>query len=179
MKRVLLIGFILAILILAMPQGVLAGTTQPATVTATINPYLDLTIGPNPTSWAMASGSTVTPVVNNFYTDKSAYPIALTVETNRNWEVRADNTVGTDKGFMKAAVTNVALRSAMDITTADGGDPTGSWTALSNGNILIASGLRPPTALVSFNRNLRQAVYSNDPPENPYSITITFTASNV
>jgi len=65
------------------------------------------------------------------------------------------------------------------ITDVDGVDPiSANWVSLATPNIPIANGPRPVTAFTTFSRNLHQNVYSDDPTENPYSITLTFTASN-
>ena len=173
MKKVLLILFVLAICVLAMPQGVLAATTQPATVSATLDTYIELFPIANPAAWAnMKSGNTVTPY-ENLYSATSAgnvKPLNLKIETNKAWTITAEDLRGVgNKGCMTG--TAHQLRAPMEIEKAV--TPFGKLDTAQ----VIGSGDATKIGIQTFTRDLNQKVYSDDTPE-AYTITITFTAAN-
>ena len=178
MKRLLLLGIILAICIFAMPQGVLAATQQQATVTSTVQTYLELRMD-NPASqpWTLTSGDEVKPFYNDFYAEQSpnAYPIKLNVSSNNIWTVQAN---GTHLGHMYSTVVPHPLINAMNITTNDVGQPV-NWIQLSDSlQTIRQSRLLTERGKTTFSRNLEQDVFSSDPVAADYSITITFVASS-
>jgi hypothetical protein len=83
MKRILLLGFILAICILALPQGVLADTkNQQVLVTATIPNVLEFTIT-NDVAW---------PTVGFGATDQTSSAPVMHVKSNVGWAVAIQDT---------------------------------------------------------------------------------------
>jgi hypothetical protein len=174
MKRVLLIGFILAICILAMPQGVMATTVRTADVSATIQTYIELYAPTPPTVWALTAGDHTTGY-NNIYSATSSgnvKPLQLTIETNKAWRVDAEAVNGNTA--VKAHMTGPAhsLRDHLYIEQAT----PGNFADLYNLNA-IASGTNAQIGVQPFARDLSQRVYSDDTPE-AYAIVITLTASN-
>jgi len=173
MKKLLLIGLILAILLLAMPQGVLAAPGDPiktATVSGTIESSLDLVITAQPgaTPWVMTAGLQPLGFDNVYATQHSGTKaLSFAVDTNHKWEVR---TTATDAGKMKAAVT---LTDPMFITIE-----SGVPTSLATANLLIWDGAQTEIGVTPFSSDLSQKVYTTDPQGN-YAITITFTAANI
>jgi|WetSurMetagenome_2_1015567.scaffolds.fasta_scaffold44426_2 hypothetical protein len=77
MKKLLLIVLVLAICVLAFPQGVLADT---ATVNANIDTVTEFHATYDPVDqWALTMGTT----------DQSDVPIVITVQSNQGWDVNA------------------------------------------------------------------------------------------
>jgi hypothetical protein len=178
MKKFLLIGLILVILLLAMPQGVMAATTQTATVSGSLATVLELRkTDMGTTGWALASG-TPTVMVDNVFSaptpaGKGYLPINLQIETNGKWDVTASTT--TSGKMTSANRGGVALQDVIDITTDD---TNIAWSPLSV-PVSIKSSPSYGTGITNIYRDLKQGVYSTDPVADDYSITITFTATNV
>jgi hypothetical protein len=159
MKKVLLIGLILATLLLAMPQGVSAAT---ADVTASIATVSDLTatyIGTSP--WVLTTNS-----ANNQPNPPGA--IQTTVNCNSDWDV----TVADSQFAIPAAVAvghMVSTTSNKYLATAfvfDGGGLTGpAW--------VIQSGT--PQAITTYKYGIGQPVVPGDDAAESYKITIAFT----
>jgi hypothetical protein len=173
MKRVLLIGIILAILILAMPQGVLAIDTRTADVSASIATYLELFTVPAPAAWTLTSG-TATVGYDNIYSAShgGTKPLAITIETNKGWTVTASEVTNptATKGHMVSLTHSLTdpMQIQQEVLT--------NYGALT-GSVLIADGTNAEIGVIPFTRDLAQKVYSTDTPDD-YKITITFTAFN-
>jgi hypothetical protein len=180
MKRVLLIGIILAILILSMPQGVLADTkTSPVTVNANIINVLDFTASNGGTSagWAMTRGTTNTMSNGVNFIVKSSAPWTITVleSTAPAAPVPANN------GFMKESDGTVYttpngrfLATAFEIQRNNG-----NYQNLNVGSQLPVAG--DVANDYNFNKGLQQAVALTDT-ELPaaakhYAIGLTFTCA--
>jgi hypothetical protein len=156
MKKVLLIGFILAILLFAFPQGVMAADIpKSVTIDATYgNIPTTFTVDNNVQNWALAVGTT-------------PYDTALTfhVTTLDNWQVTA---AATDSGKMRGSVG--VLQTELAVNT-----PASGWT-----NFLTAlqnSGTAKSTEQ-SWSQDLAQTVTTTDfGSTSGYHITITFTCS--
>jgi hypothetical protein len=180
MKRVLLIGIILAICILAMPQGVLAATSgggaaQQADVTAKIASYIDLTVsGPGTTTWNMA----FIPLTDECalgggtpfgHCNQLTEAINFALSSNDGWTVnsKANPTFG---GWMwKDGTTIPHLVNMLQI------GPDGSSAYVTTDvDRSLKTGAK--TASTSFKQTLRQVVDINDDATNTYKITLTFNA---
>jgi hypothetical protein len=167
MKKVLLIGFVLAILLIAFPQGVMA-ETAPDTVTVTAE-YL---YSPLEFSADLAGEF-------NWDLEEAAegganeYPGALVfvVDSPLAWDVYAADTTGSQPGYLyspTAAVHNLAN----PFLIADEGDD--DMIDIIAGPI-IESGV---PADIGFIKTIDQVVEQEDYAANDYSITITFSCVN-
>jgi hypothetical protein len=174
MKRVLLLGIILAICILAMPQGVLAEDTRTATVDASIATYLELFTVDNPAAWELTSG-TQSSGYDNIYSatsDGSVKPISIMVETNKAWDVTASDVTHPVASTGHMVSGDFILRAPMQIQQ----EVLTNYASLES-PVLIADGDNTEIGVKTFERDLAQRVYSDDTPAS-YSIVITFTATN-
>jgi hypothetical protein len=162
MKKLLLIGLILAICILAMPQGVLAATDDGfAVVSANINDYVSLIVTP-PGNWPLAYDATTCGAACN----ELAPAIGFAVSSNDAWTVRSlDDTL--QDGFMVGkASTNTPLANRLLI---------GPDTSTAYVNLIINQDLQTGTMSGSFTKNLRQTLaITDDSRNNPFTITINF-----
>jgi hypothetical protein len=92
MKKVLFLGFILAILLLAFPQGVTAATTGSVTVDASIADSIDFTPSVTTITWPLV----FTPSPIN--TLDPAVTFAVT--SNRPWKINVDDKDGATAGHL-------------------------------------------------------------------------------
>ena len=167
MKKVLLIGFILVILLLAFPQGVSAFDAEPVTVTANVQQVMQCTAS-TPDAQTFARG---TNFVNDIFT--------LTVTSTNNWDLTADDAKsGTDTGHMvpvtpftpadaSALVNPFGIETATEaVTKAVSGDPFSIDMGLGN--------------KAGIARGLNQTIADTDwfLTAGSYQITITFTCTN-
>jgi len=160
MKKVLLIGLILAICILAMPQGVMAalGDSAPATVTGNFASIAILKAQFNPGSpaWALSRGS------NNPLTGG----INVSVDCNQPWQVNAaDTDAAPDKGFMTSPLP-ARLIMPFNVTASDN-----AWHNL-QAPFQVVTGFSQP--YTNYYYNIRQEV-TNDDKAGSYAITVTYT----
>lgn len=149
MKKLLLIGLILVVCMLAFPQGVMAvNTANTATVDATVKTFakIDATFnGP----WELKRGA------NNL--DNG---ITVTVDSNTPWTTKAEDL--TNSGYLTPTV-GAALTAPLYIK---GG-------ALTSAVDLETAGL--PQASTPLSYDLDQAVDNDDDANVAYHMTITFT----
>jgi hypothetical protein len=158
MKKLLLIGLILAILILAMPQGVSAlDTPTTAVVNAGITPVASISaafIGP----WTLGRGENTLPATTG---------ITVTVDANSPWSTKAEDlSTPTNhvKGHMQS--TTVSTNSLNQPLYINGGVLTGSVDLVTNG----AAQTSTPLSYA-----LAQQVVDTDDANQAYTITLTFT----
>jgi hypothetical protein len=179
MKRVLLIGIILAIFILAMPQGVMADTkTSPVTVNANIINHLTCTAtnGGTSSGWAMTRGTTNTMGDGVAFVLKSSAPWVITVAESATpvqptpphagFMKESDGTAYVDGGKF--------LASALGIQRSDD-----NYQDLNAGSQRTVAGNVAND--YTFNKGLQQAVALTDT-ELPaatrhYAIGLTFTCT--
>ena len=184
MKKVLLIGLILAICILAMPQGVLAATATPV-VNANIAHTLVFT-APSPSLWTLGRGATATD--NLLSSGPGAIPIG--VDTANKWELKAiDANAGGIEGHQAHMIPTsgfvptyaLPLENALEVQTGGwGGTPT--FTALpESGNAPVIIRSAQPSGVVSFTEDLKQTVGISDYvlTAGTYQMTITFTLNEL
>jgi hypothetical protein len=184
MKRVLLIGIILAILILAMPQGVLAATKTPTVIVNAGYAGADLTCTPSTT---IGSGTglsawdlTKTSGNNNFRSNA----LSIAIESTRTYHITAqDNKGATNEGLMTASDTAGlhVLANPFQMQMGGTGGARGSAAdIIRTGSPLAAkevvTGL---PAKFTFQSDVWQQIADTDwSSTSPYSITILFTCSN-
>jgi hypothetical protein len=161
MKKVLLIGLILAICILAMPQGVMAalGDSAPATVTGNFASIAILKAQFNPGSpaWALSRGS------NNPLTGG----INVSVDCNQPWQVNAaDTDAAPDKGFMTSGANRLATPFNLSISV------DAAWHNLVGGPVQVATGFSQ--VYTNYDYNIRQEVTNADK-AGSYTIIVTYT----
>jgi hypothetical protein len=173
MKKLLLIGLILAILLLAFPQGVMAAAPQDVVVNANYQ-QTDVVFTADPAapwSWTLLADDA----------DSNLYPAALvfTVTSNADWTVSAEDTktVAQNKGHMIEAGTGGShfLKQLFEIQNPAN---NGFLTLEGSGPVLIQSGLATVTG---FNKDIRQSVLTADrdyASSSGYTITVTFTCTN-
>ena len=184
MKKLLLIGVILAILILAMPQGVLAATQAPV-VNANIAHTLVFT-APSPSLWTLGRGATATD--NLLSSGPGAIPIG--VDTANKWELKAiDANAGGTAGHQAHMIPTsgftptyaVPLENALQVQT-------GGWGGTATFTALPESGTTPVTikaaqlsGVYSFTEDLKQTVGISDYvlTAGTYQMTITFTLNEL
>jgi hypothetical protein len=152
MKKLLLLGLILAICILAMPQGVLADT---ATVNANVVQFTDFTASGDVSGWNLYYGN---PGPVNTQTDG----LTLNVIANNPWHVTV---LGTNGGkmmpFGSGGYTGTALTNALNIDTQQ---VTGSAVDLASGG---------RTSSWSQSYDYVQTLEATDQPRTDYQIVLT------
>jgi hypothetical protein len=173
MKRVLLIGFILAICILAMPQGVLAAD-YPKTipVDAQYGLATDFTVTPASTSgvwnWNLQSGA---PFYDNHWTQA----LLFSVTTSYDWSVAVADTssLGSGRhvyGFMEGNMHNLLYPFEMTLNAGRGAIKDSS-NVKDNGH--------PSFSAQTWYADFWQPVADNDYGSTTgYAITLTFTCTS-
>jgi hypothetical protein len=160
MKKLLLIGLILAILILAMPQGVLAAdtaTSKDVAVTANLQSYSGLTVDTNSITWPLVRGP-------NTLGSDAAPCITVTVDSNIAYKVQANaDKAGlmTDSG-LNAYTAPLNLHGVEGVWTFTSGTP----------QTIVANGVRGDAVASGY--SLSQAIDNDDSADNPHTITLTF-----
>jgi hypothetical protein len=166
MKKVLLLGLILAICILAMPQGALAADPVPVIINAqygssfvtTFNAY---TYAGEGSEWPWVLG-----VGDN--TNK----IQFELNTLDDWTVTGSDTSGSsEKGFMKGS--EHFLTSAFQVYS----ESEGNLVTFESDNQEIKAGAAS-TADQDWLADIHQTVVDTDyASSTPYTITLTFTCT--
>ena len=168
MKKVLLIGLILAICILAMPQGVMAATDiKPAVVNANVTAIaLDFKVT-NPTCGDPAG---VWQLQRGLNTLSASTGIKTEVNSSRAWQISAVGAASAHTGSMISGGSPSNFLQALTILQ----ESTNSYVVLS-GTPVVQTG--PPGNLVQNLRytNLQQSVADLDKALTDYQITITMT----
>jgi hypothetical protein len=182
MKRVLLIGIVLAICILAMPQGVLATTLTGKNVNVDAKyAGADITCTPASTVGSGSSSTWVLTKANNPNLKTGGITVGL--ETTRSYTITAYDSKGlTNEGKMTATDgagahvlanafqmqmggTGGVLGAAADIIETTPGTP----------KLFVSGPPSKPTLSSSIWQNIADTDWSS---ATPYSITIVFTCSN-
>jgi hypothetical protein len=162
MKRVLLIGIILAILILAMPQGVSAATNTPLTILATVPQSIEFVPTWTATSWPLSfvsPGPTTT-------TDSDALHFVVT--SNAPWAVTAADTDATNTNGHMAPYVGTAYGTPVLVNELK----VGGIAHLTNTGILLHSDTA--TGVTTFDEPLAQTLVSSDSSVPGYRIVLTF-----
>jgi hypothetical protein len=176
MKKVLLIGFILVILLLAFPQGVMASDSGSATVSATITNYIDLIVsGPATSPWVL--DYTVTqcdaPINTQVGCNKLSNEILFDIQTNAAWKLRLMEDVTYD-GYMKSGTT--ALTNPLYIGPVNSGT-TYLKPTISGLPQDLQTGTLPDSGIVpQFAKSLQQRLNIADDSTFTYGITLYFNA---
>jgi hypothetical protein len=161
MKKLLLIGLVLAICILAMPQGVSAALDTPKTVE--VNAQLESTSSFNAAGlwgegfvWQLSRGNNV---LYDGYDDHANGPaVELVVDSNLAYDITAS---GTNSGQMIDSNGN-KYQTPLWIDSKD----------LSTAPVLVSNGALGTG--VTFDYYLGQTILDSDSANLPHSITITF-----
>ena len=161
MKRVLLLGIVLAILILAMPQGVLASDIPGDVVVSADYAGSELIFVPNTISsfsWELFEADA----------DDNLYPGALEfdVDSTLDWDVFVKDAKTSDTGKM---VSGSYHCTPFEIEDTDG------LTALTGSDQLIEKGAPVDEY---FTKDIAQPVGQSDYSATGYQVTLTFTCSN-
>jgi hypothetical protein len=169
MKRILLLGIILAICILAMPQGVLAATASSggsAVVSATIEDYINLVVT-GPSVWTLS----YTASACGDHCNVLSPGIKFDISSNDGWTLTASKN-GPNDGYLKAGTYNLANRLFI------GPNPYAApenWISTDAAH-KIETGLKGVTP--QFSRDLQQTLSINDDANlGTYSITLAFDAT--
>jgi len=117
MRKLLLLGFILAILMLAFPQGVMAATEDQATVSATVKTVTDIDVElTTPTAW----------VLNRLDADENDKndAINVTVDCNGDWTVTPTdvNTASETQGYMLDSTGSIKLTDPFQLEKGEGSE---------------------------------------------------------
>jgi hypothetical protein len=163
MKKVLLIGFVLAILLFAFPQGVLAATDDgQATVSARISDYITLTVT-NPGDWPLAYDANQCGGTEHC---NQGAPIGFTVSSNDQWTVRSLTDTDQDGFMVGSDDASTPLAELLLI----GPDVSAGYVDLTDNRDLQTDSMSK-----SFTKNLRQVLaITDDSRNNPFTITINF-----
>jgi len=163
MKRILLLGIILVICILAMPQGVMA--LEYADVTANVDSVLELDVT-GPSEWLLTTGEV------NVNPDAIDY----TIIANSPWSVTIVPTP--DDGIMAATLTDHVLGSVLEIETIPDGVPSGSYLPVITTAKILSDDITAEAGN-PYSANLQQDVAWTDErlteTGDVYKITLTFT----
>jgi|WetSurMetagenome_2_1015567.scaffolds.fasta_scaffold664466_1 hypothetical protein len=166
MKKLLLLGLVLAILILAMPQGVSAANDQgTATVSAKIEDSITLAVT-DPALWTLNFG--VDECSGTANCNQADGAISGTVNSNDDWTLTSQADAD---GYMRSS-TNVPLGNRLLIQVE-----TGEYGELTSAHQLASgTGLTP---YQTFSRNLRQVLAITDRSDiGNYGIVITLDATS-
>jgi hypothetical protein len=161
MKKLLFIGLILAIFILAMPQGVMAlSDIKTAEVSATVADTCIVTA-----SFVPPSGGW-----NLLRNNANALPngIHVTVDSSSPWGLVATDEKGTDKGKMISTVGAIPLQTAF---VFDG-------VGLATAHTLFPSG-KAAQPVTGYDYAIGQPVTALDNSALDYTITVTFTLTAI
>jgi len=162
MKKLLLLGFVLAICILAMPQGVLA-IDQPVTVNAVYYSATTFVVTNNVGTWTLAvDGSNTNPA-----------GLSFDIKTLDDWSVSASAGNG---GYMTGSNGDLKSRFEMDLRTT----PALGFQRLDLATPKVANSGGPSSVVQHWTSNLYQPVLFNDygsASATGYAITLTFTST--
>jgi|WetSurMetagenome_2_1015567.scaffolds.fasta_scaffold110923_2 hypothetical protein len=166
MKKLLFFGLILAICILAMPQGVLAATSAPTVpIEAT---YLGTPLSFVAEKDLTESGSWSWPLSVNNHNLKSP-ALRFIVGTSSEWDVVA---TATDGGFMRGSLGLLKQPIEMEVNNDNAAHAIGSGLTVLNGYGPVASGTH-------YYSDLWQQVNDDDyGAASGYAITLTFTCTS-
>ena len=160
MKKLLLLGFVLAICILAMPQGVLA-IDQPVTVNAVYYSATTFVVTNNVGTWTLAvDGSNTNPA-----------GLSFDIKTLDDWSVMAS---ASNEGFMTGSNGDLKSLFQMDLRTT----PALGFERLDLATSKVANSGGPSSEVQTWNSKLYQPVLYNDYGSGTgYTITITFVST--
>jgi hypothetical protein len=167
MKKVLLIGFVLAILLLAFPQGVMAAAPVPVIVSATYTSTTVFTAATNATAfpWTLTVGPNSNP-----------YALEFGLETLDKWTVTGEDTslnrgtIAHHDGCMTGSVAHLISYFEMDAGSGYSTFATPLVIKAGNANSIPHS--------QDWKADIRQYVLNTDyASSNGYEITLTFTCA--
>jgi hypothetical protein len=164
MKRILLIGFILAILILVMPQGVSAGPVGPGVGKEVI---VEAEYGAATVFDAYLTDGVS--VWNLKPDDPNLWPDQITFKllTQSKWTVTATST---NNGYMWGD--QGPMKSAFNVESADAAD----WVVPYGGEVIKSGDANYQNQ--DWQADIKQPVAANElGSDNPYEITLTFTCA--
>lgn len=160
MRKLLLIGLVIAVCMLAFPQGVMAASV-PITVNANLGNYIEFTAAGPSVDWELNYLNVPDPFVNTLSNAISFYG-----ESNVPWRVTVEgdhNGKFTDPG----SGASFSLTNPLKISNDDIGEvyvDTYPGTTIATGNAGSFS---------EMSRNLQQTLTAADLPSNNYSIILT------
>jgi hypothetical protein len=162
MRKLLLIGLVIAVCMLAFPQGVLAADVP---IAATLGSSITFDASGPSDAWALSYNESehINTLVDGIH---------LAVTSNDNWSVTVignNNGKFTEMGSGGHQLTNPLLIS----TIASPGSE--DWTS-TIGSVAIANGV---PGIFDVPRSLQQTIVFTDYPSNNYQIILTFTCSAV
>ena len=175
MKRVLLLGFILAICVLAVPQGVSAatlGTPSSAVVNAEVADHAAITVvfvpPTTPGYW----------LLDRQWDNELSNGIHMNVDCSQPWAVTVvtdANTVPGTQGYMLSTVGGIKLNQPFYIKCTIGSVP-GNYHTLTSGAYGIASGT--PQLPTDYFYNIAQPVVVADNAALSYTMTQVYTLAS-
>ena len=170
MKKVILIGLILAILLLAFPQGVMAATDT-AAVSATIADYIFLDVTGPTSAWPLE----FTHVTNECDAvpecNQLTNAISFAINTNDAWFLTAKQDSTGQVGRLLSGSTYLTNPLYIGPNTAN------NYVTVVSADQLLESGTTVGV-ITPFTKNLRQTLAIGDQSAlGTYSITLTFDAT--
>ena len=164
MKKVLLIGLILAILLLAFPQGVMAVTDPTAIINAELTPATLEFAVTEPASWTLVRGDNYLPTADE---------IKVEVDSSKYWTVSAQADASAHRGQMiSQTVAAEYLENQLEIWSETAAVP--AYMSLIN-LVSVHKGDPGNYGDTVFTSKLHQLVDPSDTAMNDYQITLTFT----
>jgi len=166
MKKVLLIGLILAILLLAFPQGVMAVDSDfdTALVTANIDDVCAVTADYVGGTWNLARDSADANLNDN--------AISVTVDSTSPFDLMAEDKAGTaNDGFMVSGTT--PLKTGFVLEGFAAGALASEVTVINDHGPQDAADVDP------FLYDIAQQVTNDDDSSLEYKITVTFTLNSL
>jgi len=164
MKKLLLIGLILAICVLAMPQGVMADIKgDTATINAKVNQAeLRFDVTSTAPTWELNRGA-------NIQTDANRTKVE--VDSSTTWTVAAIGTTG--GGYMWSVANNaILLKAPVNIYS----DVTSEYKPLT-ASVAVHDGIAGDYADTVFYTRLSQFIGPTDSNVPTYQIVITYTCT--
>jgi hypothetical protein len=176
MKKVLLIGLILAICILAFPQGVMAAETGNDNVIVTASftgTALQFDAFQDPGfTWALVeSAAGIIPPNGNLKVNGMNF----TVDSRADYTVTAVDSKGTDRGHMTNGGSGAGYHFLANPFLIEGTSTMVNLEGTGTTPVTIQAGT---PALTNFKKDIDQAVVQSDYAAPSYAITVTFTCTN-
>ena len=184
MKKVLLIGFILVILLLAFPQGVMAAPITPPVVVVNAQlPMQTFVFEVNLNPAAPPSGPTWPWILAANSDNLNPKAINLSVQSSRDWDINAwDNTPAVSPRLAGHMFANGhPLLKGFEMQMGGTGGTLGTLTEFSTdatpGQLILRG--NPYIGTQTDHSDIRQTTQSADFGSTEYKITLTFTCSEV
>jgi hypothetical protein len=163
MKYLFYAGLVVLMVLICLPAGVSAATTDTVVVSGSIGGSLSVDVTPDAgVSWGAMSGTK---------TDLTSADLNV-VTTYPAWHVDAADAKTTNKGYMVDATAG-KLTNAFQISNNGGS----GWTPMTGSFTNFAQKTTAGAGTWPFDIGLQQVISGSDPAGSNYQITVTFTGA--